>query len=115
MLTFVLFFIDFYKTLALPNTFTPEEISDAFLQQTSEGIYPETWPWEVLNFNNRLNFPPPHVSLSAGNWVEDELLENAIKILVQKKRLENEVAFLESYVMNWSMRKDYGEDNELLR
>jgi len=41
--------------------------------------------------------------------VEDELLENAIKIMINESEHKRKIGFLESYVLKYATLKDYGE------
>lgn len=110
-------FADFYKQPTLVETFD-EDINDAFEEmcvQSSESGKNNDWPWEIHNTTTNLsNVPSQYGSLKEGNWVEDEVLEKAIKIIISQNGLEPTHTFLESYVMKFGAKKTY-EDGMLQR
>jgi len=110
---------EFYGTPGIPNAgssaFSSDDIALAFRVQ--QGTPEATWPWDdVTAQGNRLltNLPPGLSSLNEGEWVEDEILENAMKYLVKLSGREGSVAVLESFIMRYSMEKSY-DDNTFSR
>lgn len=73
-------------------------------------------PWELVPGNiGSLKLKGKHGSLSEGCWVEDSVLEDALKAIVKTNEGRLTAVVLESYIINLSMRKDYGPDNPIIR
>ncbi len=72
-------------------------------------------PWDLLsNAINTGTIPKPiftrnYASLSPGHWVEDELLEKVVEIVIQQNQLQDKVALLESFVFNWSLQSNQSD------
>lgn len=113
------FLPDFYKN-SFQDLFDTSEIQEAFQSLNPGCSLPPApkWPWENLfsSVEGRkptpsLQYPHPYSSLQVGHWVEDELLEKVLEIVFQENDvLHNRVAILESFVLNWSLRKKQSQD-----
>jgi hypothetical protein len=86
-------------------------MSDAF--QFIDNV-PVLLPWESTNYSGNSYFPHPYESLDPGKWVEDVILEGAMKNFIASENQSERVGVLESFVMTWSARK-HDEDGEFAK
>jgi hypothetical protein len=111
--------LDFYKSNDAEKIFGTSDIASAFKCNHVQDILPNVqtpWPWETnIRQYGYHEFVHPFQSLRAGNWVEDEIFEAAMKSMLKNEAgLDGRFCILESFVCNWSTRSSY-EDGEFIR
>ncbi|OXA44371.1 Sentrin-specific protease 3 [Folsomia candida] len=102
----------FYEN-PINKTLTREEVNPAF-DFEAESIPEKEWPWEKEKHTfTKIYKYPKYKSLEPNTWVEDELLENAIKITLEKENLTDTHTVLETFVIKYgSLKSD--DDKQLI-